>query len=367
MAKYEWTIEDIKNKYKSLKKSLITEKNFEKRKLIIEDIKLLKYCIQDAYDTEIEEQLKILEGYEYFKSVMNKITFVWDDILQFGEITATPLLKIPPIKEYNLSEDDIFDLTHDFYKTLDKSLYKAFMINFKRRYNHAKFGEINGGLKGESINICSNQESFITIDRGYTLDDVITSIHEYSHATSSAINPKHLLPPKNLYQEIDTLFMELISADYLENIFQNGDALLIRANEHGTYANTADILTAQIELIDYEEMMTTGYNNNRDIKRAGAKFEIRPQEIENIFTKPIMHQEVYLVSYIFALELYNIYLEDKDKALYYLIKIIELTCKSKEEYYSSILKFGIIPNLNLPELHKKITDEALKLTRKNRN
>ena len=44
----------------------------------------------------------------------------------------------------------------------------------------------------------------------------------------------------------------------------------------------------------------------------------------------------YLISFIFALELYYLYKEDKEKALYNLEKIILLNCNSEEEYYNTV-------------------------------
>ena len=92
--------------------------------------------------------------------------------------------------------------------------------------------------------------------------------------------------------------------------------------------------------------------------------EVLGEEIDELFTLPNFTGIDYVVSYMFALELYKLYLIDKEKALYYLKKIILLECRSSQEYYCNIKRLGLFPNLTSSELHKKFTNEALTLTRK---
>jgi len=365
MAKYYWTIDSLKAKLKILNKMLQSEKDPKRKNIIVQDIENIHGALDEYYDDTPNNQVKLLEGYDIVKESLGDIPFLWEDFKEFNEITQEPLIFIPELKKASLSQKDILDLTHDFYKSLNRFFFGNFMKNFSRRYDHIAFHKYSfTPFKGETVALTSTKEAYINITRNFTLDDVITTIHEYSHATSASINYRHLYYPKNLYSEIDTIFMELIGADYLEDIFGNGQALLNRTMEHGRYAVFSDSLTAQIQLIEYEKTQNRKFTNNKSLKQAASIFDILPNEIENILTRPNTQDSMYLTSYLFALELYNLYLEDKEKALYYLKKIIFLDCQSEEQYYCNIKRFGFIPNLSTQKVHTKFTNEAIKLTRK---
>ena len=65
--------------------------------------------------------------------------------------------------------------------------------------------------------------------------------------------------------------------------------------------------------------------------------------------------ENYLTSYMFAIELYNLYYEDKEKALDTLKKIILLDNKSAEQTYQDIKKLGLNANQGLKKYQKTLT------------
>lgn len=62
-----------------------------------------------------------------------------------------------------------------------------------------------------------------------------------------------------------------------------------------------------------------------------------------------------------AIELYKIYKEDKDKALYILKHIIMLDNTSNEQYYCNIQRLGLVPNLSIDEFQRE-TEQELKRT-----
>ena len=65
--------------------------------------------------------------------------------------------------------------------------------------------------------------------------------------------------------------------------------------------------------------------------------------------------ENYLTSYMFAIELYNLYYEDKEKALDTLKKIILLDNKSAKQTYQNINKLGLKANQGLKKYQKQLT------------
>jgi len=367
MAKYNWTIDDIKNRLKYLENIVKTEENTKKRIKIAQDIKNIQYYLSNKQQSFERGQIKLLEGYHLSKEILEDISFIWGDIKEFSEVTEEPLIYISPLKQTSLTKDDLLSITHDFYKSLNKHIFGNFMRNFYRRYDHIVFKNLEDSnfYRGATISIASTNESFIEIKRDFTIEDAFTTIHEYMHAISTIINHRHLYYPKTLYSEIDTIFMEIIAAEFLESIFHNGQAILDRVSEHSRYAAIADELKSKIQLIEYEKTLKRNFKNNKELRCAGeVHCKLLPKELDDILTFPVLTSQEYLVSYMFALELYQMFTEDKDKALYYLNKIILLDCRSEEEYYNNIKKFGFIPNLHSQEMHEKFINEGIKLTRK---
>lgn len=371
MGKYNWTIASIEERLQRLNDMFNSEKDPKKIETLRRDITILQDYIADYYDEEEEEKLKLLEAYDGVKENLGDIPFLWQDFKDFRDFTKNGINTFITIKNCTLSKDDLLDLTHDFYRSLDHYFYGHFMKTFYRRRDHIVFRSLQGKspYKGETINIPSLKESFIEVKRDYTIDDVFTTIHEYGHATSSAINPIHSLYPKILFSEVDAIFFELICADYLEILFKNGEPTLNKFSRHDTMCWTADELAIKIRLMEYERKLKHNFTTNKALK-TGAKIAcgVHPEEIEDILqdTKSIGN-EIYLTSYMLALELYKIFREDKEKALYYLRKFILMECYTEEEYYSNIKRFGLVPNLSTREMHQEFQNEAMRLTRKKKN
>lgn len=367
MKKYNWTIDTLISKMNLIEKLIETETDEKKLELLRFDYTTLKNHIDEFFDNSIYETLKLLESLEYIKGEYTQIDFLWDDFAEFAEITYD-YINIPKLKRCSLSKTDLLDITHDFYKSLNKVFYGNFMKNFYRRNDHIVFKAAQKDNKfiGETIILPSLRESFIDIYRNYTADDILTTIHEYSHATSTSINPYHLVrSTKTLYTEIDTLFMEFIAADFVDKQMHTSNAPIHKASKLNEFSANAYDICSQIDLIEAEKFTKNGYLNNKQLKQiALEKCELQPNEVEDLLNEPNVYSTVYLTSYMFALELYKLYLEDKEKALYYLQKIILLDHLNEEEYYCNIKRFGLIPNLSVQEFYKECKNDALKLTRK---
>ena len=366
MNKYNWTIDTLIGRLELIEKLIKGETDSKKLELLKRDYYFLQNHINDYFDHTPEEKYPLLDSLEYFKDSLGQHHYLWGDIKEFTEELGRPI-KTPGLKQCTLSKDDILDITHDFYKSLNRFFYGNFMKNFYRRKDHIVFRNYNSKIKytGEAINLPSLKESFIELLREYTIEDILTSIHEYSHATSSLINPKHLSYSKTLFTEIDSIFMELVANDYLEKLFKNNTAPIFKAMKLNEFCGYGDDFQAIIDLIKAEEKLENGYTNNKLLKRIAEEHcNIYPIEVEMILNETKMSNLVYLISYMFALELYTLYKEDKEKALYYLRKIIMLDGLDEFEYYNNIKKIGIIPNQSLRNYQKQVQEEIQILTRK---
>ncbi len=369
MKKYNWTIDDIKDRYKLLQKMKREEKNPHKLELIYQDIEEIANYLLDVENPEKEDMPKLLDSYAIAKSELVPRRYMWGDLELFRDETSSSLTIAPILKRNSLSKKDILDLTHDFYKScLDKNLFHFFLKNFRRRYDHMMFTreQIDPNCMGESLNILSLGESFISSFRDYTIEDVLTTIHEYSHATSAVINPSSLCGDNHTFCEIEPLFMEMIGANYLESIFKNGEATGARAGIHEIQCCSADVLASKIGLIKAEENFYGGkYKSNKELKEGAKKhLGLSSEETDDIIQIGTTSYD-YLISYLFAIELYSIYQSDRDKAIDTLKRIINLDCKSELEYFKSLKRMGLIPAYSLREYHRDINESVRKLEKKN--
>lgn len=368
MTKYNWTIDTLQERLILIEKLIKNETDPKKLQLLKKDYYELQKHIDDYYDRTPNEKMKLLETFQYLKKNLNQIEFLWLDFQEFARIVNKPIF-VPDLKKCSLSKTDLLDITHDFYKSLNKFFFGNFMKNFYRRNDHIVFrGDDNLGLSGTTLTLSSLKESFIEIFRHYTFEDILTTIHEYSHATSASINPKHLDGTKSLYSEIDSIFMELIASDYIDSLFKDDFSTIFKAEKLYEYCDNASKLSIIIGAIEDEPKAKEGYVSNKQLKHTLQKeFAVIPDEVDFIIDEQNKYSPIYLTSYMFALELYRLYKEDKEKALYYLKKIILLEDMSEYEYYCNIKRFGIIPNLSLQSHYKEIKRDALKLTRKKSN
>jgi len=306
------------------------------------------------------------------KKNLERIDFLWEHFHTFYKTTYNPLLNLSlkditfKIDQTDLTPDDLISITHDFYKQLDSYFYNAFNNIFKTKNDHIIFrngltGDIN--CKGDTLSLSSCKESFITINRNFTIDDILTTIHECEHATSNFINPEHHFYPKWLFVETNTLFMELIAIDYINNLLKDDHIKVLKINLFLAQAKNAVNIINCLNLMKNEKI-TQEYQNDAELVLAGTSYNISAENINSLFTEDNDALQDYLTSFMFALELYYMYKEDKEKALYYLKKLILLNCKSQLEYYNKIKKFGITPNLHLQKYHQECWNTMLSLSRK---
>ncbi len=362
---YNWTIDDLEQRLKRFEKLVDKVSDKEKLHLIKNDIEVLSNYIEDYYHPSLLEDMKFLELYDISKDYVNEFSFLWNDFKDFDNNTNDIIYDFT-IKNCSLSKKDLLELTHDFYKNaLDKNMYGIFMKNFYRRRDHVLFQQ-NDDINlpaGETINIKSTKESFLTINRNQTYEDLITTVHEYMHANSAIINPYHFSINKELYIEVDTLFMELIAFDYFENIFKDNKMNILKINNHINYIINNLYVTNRIKLFEFEKEYGA-YKKNKDLRKALHTMGIDDEDLDTLLSHS---HEYYVVGYIFALELYNMYIEDKEKALHALRKFLMLEDSESKDYYIRMKNLGLIPNLTSRHYHNDIKELSYNLARKKYN
>ena len=148
--------------------------------------------------------------------------------------------------------------------------------------------------------------------------------HEMGHAIEFLSNfHPYLFYINSNYIEIVSMFFDMICNYYFSNTFKN------------------------------EALSYAIYNDN--LIRCFSDFIINPESY-----KVAINTLPYVIGKSIALEIFMIYMHDKDEALYLIKKIIEIPKFIEPvEYYKRILNLGIIPNKALDK-YENILKRKLK-------
>jgi len=370
MTKYTWKYDKIMRHLKDVDKML--ENNYSIN--LYADKEWLEEILEEYFNVPVEDKEKdekynfesptLIELYYDFIDDLAKTEYTWHDVIEFSKICSiTPKndIIVKPIK-YWLSKDDILDLTYQFYKDLDPVIFKHFNTVFKKRKENVHF--INNCQFSEGLTYAfSNFDTHICIKRNGTLEDVLTSIHEFSHATSNEINHNHLSTYKDLYSEIDSIFMEIISTNFLKKHFNPNHVDLILTDEiHNYMIKEANFIATILKIHFYESNKDLCIVKNKELKKLAQHFKLYDLKKLNFDLEHKGYLNyTYLPNYIFALELYHIYKKDPQLALNMLKKIIKMNKFNSYDYYNEIINLGLIPNEHAEEFHQQHNERIKKL------
>ncbi len=364
MAKYNWTVDTLQLKIEELRKAYAREENEDLKNLIAYDINNLETWIDAFYDTEKYDMEKFTDIFKVFKSDITSLAFLWSDYEEFYRESKDPKIREHTFHRSSLSKDDLITLTHDFYKSLNRYFFGNFMKNFRHRRDHVVFlNDPDDVYCGEAISIKYTNEAFLSIGRFFTIEDYLTTIHEFAHATSFQINPNHVDYDKRAFSETIALFMELLASDYYLEQTKDYDASIYKINTHLEYIDNAQVVNLIIYLIKKEQQLGHEYTSTKEMRQQLTKDSFSDEIFDDAFLFSGIAHEEYLASYMYAIELYMLYKENKDKALDLLKRMILLDEMNEEEYYSNIKKLGIIPNFSLRSFERDLQQESIKLER----
>lgn len=310
MKKYNWSQSILENKLNMLIDEIIKRGGSINRKtneIILEnankesillgfDISLLMNMIATVdksfeYPILAGDNLSLLEIYRESQEELENISFAKKDILNFYKESTliSSDITYEEQKKMNLKNDDILTIVHDFYKSLDPYFFKTFMKIFKQRKNNLKTfnKEDTTPFMGCSYMLPYLNEIYIAIARTYDIEDIITFAHEYMHTINYSINSSGAYEKnKRYFFEIDTLFIELIIADYLRNLFKNNEADKANLITHLEYCNQVIYSSIIYTLTDYEKTNNTQLQSNKQMKELIKNtFGIKENIFEEIFQK----------------------------------------------------------------------------------
>lgn len=233
------------------------------------------------------------------------------------------------------SKEDVFMLTHDFFATLDKEIFKKFLSMFKVRNNNVIFTKKD--LKDiEGFTSIKKGNIYITVNQKNTIEDVYTLVHEYGHALAMISNTEK--DRIHYYREIESKFLELLSCLYLMKIINEDETAKLINMYCVTNQNTSDQTLLKYKIYDFMKEENIFPYDNLLYKKLFQNLENKDKlnyeqfhmYLKYIYSNPFTYQASYAISDLYAYGLYDIYLTDPEKAFYLYKKILCKNNKSKE-------------------------------------
>lgn len=254
----------------------------------------------------------------------------------------------------------LLSYTHDFYHSIDKDLAKYFDKVFKERHNNLRITNKDkaGYDHNYSYYIPTLKYGYINLHTTDTIADFTGLIHEYAHIIAEQI--KFRSDNSNYpFVELLPLLMEEIAtheiAEEFEDLDQdcaNKSALLTK-----TVLNYSKELISQI---DFYNIVDSGLDRKDFIELFREHSNNTIKKSNKIFNISIKEKLTYVIPYLVMVELYYMYYDDPDKALFILKKLLEMD--ETDNYLSYLYDSGIHLNEHTKDF-VKTQNKRIKLTR----
>lgn len=362
--RYNWDINELRKNRDILKEIYIGEPKSYTAALIIEYNRMLSIRDEDS----VFKNHNLVEDLDY----------LINDVYNFSKHGTTPILELlfkssdllDLKKEYSLKIPKIYDNnetfrdnTLDFFREMtNKEIYNKAcevlnpenhilnIVNTNKNFNYAAmtfYDEINN-------------KRYIGLDRMNTLTDYHDLAHEIFHYVFQAgyINkPKKAIFNGTLLSEIEGSFADILAADYHKRITKDKDKnfqdLFIEYNLMNYKSKLSKLLIKNSLMLDLEEnidkyidedsMLDMNKLNELDdiiFKFDNSEFIFKSiSEIVRYTNQTQKHLTKYTLAFLVALDLYYIYLEDKERA-FHLLKRIK-NDKLTKELLPTLNKYGI--------------------------
>lgn len=275
---------------------------------------------------KLEYDREKLEEYEYFIKPIEEM------------YSLTKKVKCGYLWEIDLPINELMTFVNDFFRDALTEWYQIFLEVYKERKNNFQVGN----KRCCELYIPGVNYSYITYERKYTIEDLFSIVHEYTHAIVDRIKFRYSYDNKYPFVELPSLAAEMIAKDMIKNYYTNISGE-IKNYFVGSVASinefAKNILMAKKFLdtysLDDEEQIKYSLNYFTNFSKRKSNALINKLQLENI---------CYVVPFMYAMELYFIYLNDVELFQYDINKII--TMDNCSNFLEEVKKLGLVPNQN---------------------
>lgn len=302
-----WTSKSLRKDLKKLEKLCDKEKDLNQKEYLS---KIISGCYTNIADLDYSNDDEENE-FAYYLDVISNF-YLYYPFMEKYESTVRNYLKRLEIDEYatiKFSKKDLFELVHGFYNDIGGEIYDNFNISLKNA--KVNFTNTKEECCGITFFISPLKKQYITIDkRNDDVTKLLSLTHEYAHSIMDNYSKNRYINT-DYFVEIESLFFEILSIDYYNKVL-NTDLFCQdgKTNFKYYYDICYSILNTRNKLLEIFNNTSDNYN---------ARFE-QIKNGEN-FSENYNEDVRYLISYMCAIELYELYLMDKDEAIKRLFNI----------------------------------------------
>lgn len=246
--------------------------------------------------------------------------FLKDKIKFFADIDSKQLNLNPNSKLYIIRKNEILDLLHDFFKNATTPEFDKIFSKIVSLKNICVFSDDSVTFDGDSIYLPYYEEQYMRFNYSFNFNDAVTGAHESGHGIEQYLNPASSLY-FGLFDEVISTFFEFLFANYYTNSPDfSEDSITCSALQF--YRNN---YTASRLLDDFYLVKQVEPKGNRTLEES-VRYYIRKNKkfVRDVLNSNTLNDFPYMIGYLIAIELYYIYLQDRDKAFYLVKKICEM-------------------------------------------
>ena len=355
-----WSINDFRRDLATLKRKYNEASTFEEKEEVLFDmlevINLISAFEFDRHtnvvitenpseDNELLEAAQGVQGelMDYIESV-----FRYDFYYPFLSIFRRELKLLDGVDkvqfrtcpEPEITRNDVLDLIDDFFKHTTKEIYRYYSmfdnskINFREdRSVEQAFTYYSPGVNHSYFNVG------VVGDKRMMLH---TIAHERGHLIGLQIN-NNRTRDNDFLLEIESIFFELIAEDYFADTLKDNIFNIYQARRMLIYYKVAD------RLLKCRDAALKTFNHMNSKNSPFLLFEkySNGEDLHGILTFKDMR---YTMSYLIALELQEIYQQDRKAAFGLLKKMVR---ESNKTEIDRVLD-AVTPGESLPRVKKKI-------------
>ena len=240
----------------------------------------------------------------------------------------------------------LFEIVYEFFKQLDDELFSNFISLFINKDKNIIFVANNPIKDFVGITYLNNDNIKIKMTRSKTIEDIFTLVHEYGHALNMKKNPKlYNNEARTHFEEIESIFLELILCDYLvNNGFNKDDINEVKKIIIENLINEAKDLYFKYNINRFIHVEQIKNIDNHFFKLLYQNKNITKDELRKVYSSSYEDVTKYVISSLFALELYDKYQINKEKTIEDYKNIISLDLYTHLDYLDAIESKLIVPN-----------------------
>jgi len=336
---YNWDNKDIENDLKKLKILTETETNIKKKCYYLKIIDYTKSIIETEKiskirpnRTRLETIVNLNSNYKYNERYYTLIEIFNRIIEKNKKILNTTIENY--IKIGDLSKADYIDnehaltIMHDFFKNTDEEIFKQFQILYKNRHNTIKFKLKDNlfeefGLDGCCTYIDVLRKNYILVKNDEGLSKIINLAYECGHAVANLYNPEAIYNrPDEFLSELPSLFFELAFQHEIAKNIDPFESALFNVEKIDYFSQITNNLTQHKNIL--KEWERNYYKIDKNLyQKLKEKHKLTRSNVDDSINTCIEQDGSYITGYMTALELLNIYKQDKKSALIILKEILK--------------------------------------------